>query len=257
MKINHLGHGIVLFEDILSKEMLDEIDLSLIEDQVEAQQLHKIKDKTFMESGHLVMEEEFSFIPTRYHKKVNEISFVKILDDSLYEALVEYCKIFPIAAESITNYSAAHFIKYPPKTLMGPHSDVTLGYKPDTVEPTSTMALGNTITASIFLNNEFEGGSVHFVNWDIEVMPKAGSALFYPSNYIGAHEVKEVTSGFRWVYLAFYSHGDGMYISANPQNRYEERYVWTSDLKNVIRQKLNSNEQNLNLLQKKVKNGYQ
>lgn len=257
MKINHLGSGIVAFEDLLSEEILSQINLSFIEEKIEPQGYAKVKQKTFMEGGHYIPDEDLPTMPVRYIKGIQELPFINIINDSMHKAAVEYCKMFPVAAECITDYSGAHFVKYLPKGIMGPHSDVSLGYKPDSVEATSTVAIGNTLTASLLLNNDFEGGSIYFNNWDIEVKPKAGSALFYPSNYIGAHEVREVTSGFRWIYLAFYSHGDRAYISATSNNQYEQRYIWTSNFRNAIRQELNSDEPNLNLLQKKVKDGYQ
>jgi hypothetical protein len=52
---------------------------------------------------------------------------------------------------------------------MGPHSDASLAYKEGTIEAVSTTALGNTITASIILNDSFTGGGIKFSAWDIEV----------------------------------------------------------------------------------------
>jgi hypothetical protein len=257
MKVNHLGNGIVAFEDLLSKEELEEINLSLIEETIEAQGYNKVEQKTFMEGGHFIPEEDLPTMPIRYIKDIQSLSFVQKINQAMHRAAIEYCKLFPVAAECITDYSGMHFVKYLPKGIMGPHSDTSLGYKPNSIEATSTVAIGNTLTASLLLNDEFTGGGIYFNNWDIEVHPKAGSALFYPSNFIGAHEVREITSGFRWIYLAFYSHGDRTYVSTNSNNHYTQRYEWTNNFRNEIRKELLTKEENLNLLQKKVENGYQ
>jgi hypothetical protein len=132
------------------------------------------------------------------------------------------------------------------------HSDASLGYKPDSVEPISTVALGNTFTASVMLNDSFTGGGIRFSAWDLEVYPKPGSALFYPSNYIGAHEVLEITSGTRWAFLAFFSHGDRTYVSSAANNQYPERYEWTMKFRDSIRTGIGTIESNLNLSQRKV-----
>ena len=257
MKINHLGNGIVVFEDLLSQEDLQKINLDLIEKSIEPQGYNKIQDKSFMEGGHYIPEEDLITMPIRYIKNIQSLSFVQDINQAMHRAAVEYCKLFPVAAECITDYSGMHFVKYLPKGIMGPHSDVALGYKPDSIEANSTVAIGNTLTASLLLNNDFSGGGIYFNNWDIEVNPKAGSALFYPSNYIGAHEVREITSGFRWIYLAFYSHGDRTYVSTSSNNQYAQRYEWTTNFRDNIRKGLYTIEPNLNLLQKKVENGYQ
>ena len=110
----------------------------------------------------------------------------------------------------------------------------------------SCLATGATVLYSYL--HPFTGGGIRFNAWDIEVYPKPGSALFYPSNYIGAHEVLEVTSGIRWAFLAFLSHGDRTYLNTSSQAQYLQRYEWTMKL----RKDIYSNHTNLNSLQKKV-----
>jgi predicted 2-oxoglutarate/Fe(II)-dependent dioxygenase YbiX len=41
------------------------------------------------------------------------------------------------------------------------------------------------------------------------VEPEFGSALIYPSNFIGCHEVDEVVEGERWAFLSWFYHGNG------------------------------------------------
>jgi hypothetical protein len=248
MMIKHLGGGIVLIEDLLTQEDLQLIDLNLIESDCTPQGYKKIDGKDVMEGGYVIPAERISSMPIRYMQDIDKLSFFNIIDDAIYLGTVEYCKLFPVAAESITNCVGKHFIKYTPGVSMGPHSDSTLAYKEGTLEPVSVISLGNTITSSIILNDSFTGGGIRFNAWDIEVYPKPGSALFYPSNYIGAHEVLEVTSGIRWAFLAFLSHGDRTYLNTSSQAQYLQRYEWTMKL----RKDIYSNYTNLNSLQKKV-----
>jgi hypothetical protein len=249
MMIKHLGSGIVLIEDLLTQQDLDLIDLKLIDNSIEPQGYKNIEGKDFMEGGYEVnLEKDSSNLPTRYFKNIESLSFLQIVDDAMYRGAVEYCKLFPVAAESITNYVGKHFIKYTAGGLMGPHSDASLAYKEGTIETVSTIALGNTITASIILNDSFTGGGIKFNAWDIEAYPKPGSALFYPSNYIGAHEVLEVTSGTRWAFLAFFSHGERIYVTTEYDSQHVARYKWTMKLKNDI----DPSHFNLNCLQRKV-----
>jgi hypothetical protein len=253
MMIKHLGSGIVLIEDLLTQKELSSIDLNLIEQQCPRQGFRNIGEKTFLEGGYEVdLEKDFSHLPTRFIQNIESLPFFKTIDDAMYQGAVQYCKLFPVAAESITNCVGKHFIKYLPGGHMGPHSDSSLAYKDGTLEPVSVIALGNTITSSIILNDDFDGGSILFNTCGFEVKPKPGSALYYPSNYIGAHQVNTVTSGVRWAFLAFYSHGDRTFVSDSTQEQYPERYEWTMNFRQDIRNGFDYDHSNLNLLQKKV-----
>jgi hypothetical protein len=253
MMIKHLGSGVVLIEDLLTQEDLESIDFDLIEKSIESQRYKNIDGKYISEGGYVIPKEDLSSIaPIRYMQGIEVFPFLETLNNAMYRGAIDYCKLFPVAAESITNYTGRHFIKYLSGGLMGIHSDASLGYKPDSIEPNSTVALGNTITASIILNDSFTGGGIRFSAWDLELYPKPGSALFYPSNYIGAHEVLEITSGTRWAFLAFFSHGDRTYVSSAVNNHYPERYEWTMKFRDSIRNSIGTTEPNLNLSQRKV-----
>jgi hypothetical protein len=250
MKTKHLGNGIVLFEDLLDQVALDTIDLSLIYSQSSEVLINKENGRNFLHNGHEIPNEvDLLNIPTRFMEKIETIPYFQTLNDALYVALVEYCKLFPVAVECITNYTSAHFIRYTKGCKMGPHSDVTLPYEDSSIIAKSLTTLGNTLTASIILNDSFTGGSIYFPAWDIEVTPKPGSALMYPSNYIGAHEVKEITSGVRWAYLGFFCHGSRLLTSAEPHEHYVERYTWAEKLKEKVNQEF---PKSLNSIQKKV-----
>jgi len=263
MIANHLGGGIVLIEDLLSKEELDSINLKMIEDTCPVQGFKAVGEKLFLEGGYEIIDkkEDIPTFASRYSDNIESLPFYDTVNDAMHRGVVEYCKLFPVAVESITNCVGRHFIKYVSGNFMGPHSDTSLSYKEGTVEPTSAIALGNTITVSIILNDEFEGGSLLFNTWDIIAKPKAGSALYYPSNYIGSHQVDEVTSGTRWAFLAFYSHGDRTFTSNASLEKYPERYEWTMKLREDIIQSCKEDGlfdpsvdlKNLNRLQRKVR----
>lgn len=254
MKIKHLGNGVVLIEELLSKEELESIDLSLIEDTCLVQGHKNIDKKTFLEGGYEInLEKDSLYIPSRFKDNIEFLPFFKTIDQKLYSGIVEYCKIFPSAVECITNCIGKHFVKYNVGNLMGCHCDCTLAYKEGTLQPSATTApIGNTVTVSIALNDDFEGGNIIFNISGVEVKVRAGSAVYYPSSYIGAHQVKPITSGVRWVFLAFYSHGDTNYTSDFSTEKHPERYEWMMKLRKDVKTGLKKQKYNLNSLQKKV-----
>ena len=89
---------------------------------------------------------------------------------------------------------------------MGTHHDNGIEYTPG-VNPENEHAIHNVITASIALNEGFSGGQLEFAHAGLSVRPPKGTAILYPSNYIGSHAVAPVLFGERYSYLQFYGQG--------------------------------------------------
>jgi hypothetical protein len=252
-KVKHLGGGVVLIEDLLDADTIDSIDFSLIEASIIPSGYTQIDGEDYMEGGYHVPKEDMPTMPVRYYENAHNIDLYRLLEEAAYCAALEYCKIFPSAVENITSIAAKHFVKYLPGNFMGVHSDCTLSYKNGTAEPSSIAAIGTTVSMSIILNDKFAGGEMAFRIPGISISPKAGSAIIYPSNYMGAHEVLRVTSGVRWVFLAFLYHGDKSFTINPEMERYAERYEWTMNFRKVVRDFFKKNdENNLNMCQQKV-----
>jgi hypothetical protein len=70
---------------------------------------------------------------------------------------------------------------------MGPHFD---GQDGDTSLAFSLVA---------YINDDYEGGEIHFPNQNITIKPKAGSMIMFPSQLPYLHEVKPIISGTRYM----------------------------------------------------------
>lgn len=57
----------------------------------------------------------------------------------------------------------------------------------------------------IYINNDYEGGSIHFYGHNKYIYPTAGSLLLFPSTKMYPHEVMEVTHGTRYTLSLFLS----------------------------------------------------
>ena len=55
-----------------------------------------------------------------------------------------------------------------------------------------------------YLNDDYEGGEIEFRHSGIKFKPKAGSVLFFPSNFLYVHEVYPVTKGPRYALPNWY-----------------------------------------------------
>ena len=215
MIIKHLGHGIVLFENAL------DIDKELTSQYMEYlrstnNEVHFFDTSESSEvvntSGYKFDKNEISLAPERFIRTITNdtpkqfVDLVQSYEDTLYACLVEYCKLFPVAVEAITWRARGSIATYKNGQHIGCHSDSSVPCAVGEM-PANQIALHTTLTASLVLNNDFEGGELGFRAWGKVVHINAGSILYYPSTYIGAHEVLPVTSGERIAYLERFCHG--------------------------------------------------
>ena len=58
----------------------------------------------------------------------------------------------------------------------------------------------------LYLNDDYVGGEITFphVGNGITVKPEAGSAIFFPSNFVFTHRISEVSSGTRYALPNWY-----------------------------------------------------
>jgi hypothetical protein len=83
--------------------------------------------------------------------------------------------------------------------------------------PPFEHATRNVISALVYINNNcddsdcdqfsFTGGEMIIPYFDITIKPKSGTVIFMPANYLGAHEIMEITSGSRYSYLSWFAQG--------------------------------------------------
>ena len=64
-------------------------------------------------------------------------------------------------------------------------------------------ATGRAVSAIVYLNDDFEGGEVEFVNFGIKIKPKPGMLLLFPSTYPYKHIAHPVTSGTKYAIVTW------------------------------------------------------
>lgn len=72
-----------------------------------------------------------------------------------------------------------------------------------TAHADGTTIDGRAISAIVYLNNDFEGGEVEFVNFGIKIKPEPGMLLLFPSNYPYKHIAHPVTSGTKYALVTW------------------------------------------------------
>lgn len=64
-------------------------------------------------------------------------------------------------------------------------------------------ALDRDFSMLIYLNDDFEGGEIQFLNFGVSLKPKAGLMLAFPSDHRYIHQARPVASGVKYVLAAW------------------------------------------------------
>lgn len=62
---------------------------------------------------------------------------------------------------------------------------------------------GRSISAIVYLNDDYEGGEVEFVNFGIKIKPEPGMLFLFPSNYAYRHVAHPVTGGTKYAIVTW------------------------------------------------------
>jgi Rps23 Pro-64 3,4-dihydroxylase Tpa1-like proline 4-hydroxylase len=67
----------------------------------------------------------------------------------------------------------------------------------------SGSSSGRTISPILYLNDDYEGGEIEFVNFGIKIKPEKGMLIVFPSTYPYAHIAHPVTSGTKYAIVTW------------------------------------------------------
>jgi predicted 2-oxoglutarate/Fe(II)-dependent dioxygenase YbiX len=62
---------------------------------------------------------------------------------------------------------------------------------------------GRSLSAIVYLNNDYEGGHVEFTNFNVKIKPEPGMLLLFPSNYAYTHIAHPVTNGTKYAIVTW------------------------------------------------------
>ena len=146
------------------------------------------------------------------------IEVLNQIEEARDACLLKYLHLFPLVGKCIWWKIKSHLVAYPPGAYLGMHSDISTDYEYGRPEPVDQLATRNVVSVVAYLNDcvdteeeldgtNFTDGHHYFEYLDIRHKPKKGDMLFFPSNYMAAHEVQPVGKGMLYTYLGWYCQG--------------------------------------------------
>jgi hypothetical protein len=119
----------------------------------------------------------------------DQISY--LIRDSIKKCLDHYCSETSNSFGWIPNFYTIQ--KYNVGAHMGPHTDSL----------DITQDKSPTISIVFYLNDNYEGGEIEFINQGIKIKPEAGSIVIFPSYPPYTHDPLPTISGDKYMSPAF------------------------------------------------------
>lgn len=135
-------------------------------------------------------------VTTRIDLQAGQAKIDKWIADIFYKFLAK--KI----GKKIRSYSTPDLMRYTSGGYYKPHSDSELF---DKKTGKWNKVLDRDYSLLLYLNNEFEGGAVHFTHFNYTFKPGKGDLLIFPSHHLYLHEAQLVESGVRYVIVSWAS----------------------------------------------------
>lgn len=72
-----------------------------------------------------------------------------------------------------------------------------------------STSIGRVISAICYLNDDYEGGEIEFVNFGVKIRPEPGTLVLFPSNFAYRHVAHPVKSGIKYALVTWLKDREG------------------------------------------------
>jgi predicted 2-oxoglutarate/Fe(II)-dependent dioxygenase YbiX len=200
----NLDYGINLYKNAISKERCNEI-IYQVESAIKedlpgifwrgAQVNDKEDDNAVRNCVDLKYKREH--LGTILPKNDNLYNAHKSVEESLDLCLKNYESLWHL---QMRYKEAFNFVKYNPGKYFKIHADHGPYYT-------------CTVSAVIYLNDDYEGGEIEFTRHGIKVKPDAGDIVIFPSNFVYEHASCEVFSGTKYSVVVMTDYNDNYHTN--------------------------------------------
>ena len=202
---NHeiLDLGLVYYTDVIKNpellvKQIEDLDAKYTIEQTKDTSVKPWVAWTYGEGENKLMFCWQKFIPQVEHikptdaYKEEQTNISSQLFGALDKTLEHYTtKLYPFAEKNIKSREhTMHLLKYDESGHLPAHQDQGVSSR--------------VLSVLLYLNDDYEGGEIEFRHSGIKFKPKAGSVLFFPSNFLYVHEVYPVTKGPRYALPNWY-----------------------------------------------------
>ena len=191
-----LDLGLVYYKNVIPEpqlliELIESLDKRFLANEHMNDAQTSVRDWSPWSYGDMIFNYQKFFPEARdiketdhYSKEMKQIA--NTLYGSLEKAFTHYSQtLYPFAGKNIKSREhSIHLLKYGVGGHLPAHQDQGISSR--------------VLSSVMYLNDNYDGGEIEFVNSGIKLKPEAGSIIFFPSNFLYVHEVYPITEGYRY-----------------------------------------------------------
>lgn len=191
IKVTNEGIGLNIYKNVYSKEEINKY-IDVLERNLTEGGLYKWNEARVTNSEIPIKKARDCVDFKINHQSLgarnqNNAEMLDMYDEvynKLKECVDDYCRYWGI---NVNYYEVFNFVKYEGE---GTHFDIHADHGP---------AYVCTVSAVIYLNDDYEGGEIYFPRLDNKVIkPEYGDIAIFPSNYIYEHASLPIKSGTKY-----------------------------------------------------------
>lgn len=199
VRVINLDYGINLYRNAISKEICQEI-IDKVENATSLgiEDLEwrgaKVNDKSNIDAVRNCLDLKVKRDNLGKHQTFDQGLFDahKHVEDSLDVCLRHYESLWHLQMQY---KEAFNFVKYLPGKYFKIHGDHGPYYT-------------CTISAVVYLNDDYVGGELEFVRQNLKIKPEAGDIVLFPSNFVYEHASCEVFEGTKYSVVIMTDYND-------------------------------------------------
>lgn len=189
IKLNDISSGFYLYKNAITKEdmIVEKIENFINSSEMSiANWMPALVGYNKRESAHRscfdfkLSKDSADNLPEKECKEIKEAYYSSY--NAIQKYLTEYCNIYKLKMNFM---EAINFVKYDKEQHFGVHSDHGFSYV-------------CTVSSVLYLNDDYEGGELHFPYFNYTLKPEFGDIVFFPSSYLFAHQSLPVTKGTKY-----------------------------------------------------------
>ncbi|MEH6591238.1 MAG: 2OG-Fe(II) oxygenase [Halioglobus sp.] len=154
----------------------------------------KLNDEERSTEKKLVLKKD----PGRVTQRVDVYKKQKQIEQWITTACTEHVE--PAFNQSAQWFEEPQLLRYGPGGMYQPHSDA------DAVDIETQRyhrVIDRDFSVLVYLNDNYEGGGLHFVGQDYTYQPSAGDLAFFPSGNLFVHESLPILSGTKYALVSW------------------------------------------------------
>lgn len=146
---------------------------------------------------------EFASIPNdAWDNRVHHAGILERSNKDIFNLILKYQSKLKLEIEKKFNIelydNAASIVIWRPGDEQPPHADK------QEQDGSPNNYPENDIASLFYLNDNYDGGEIYFINQKISFKPKAGTAVFFPGDINYTHGVTKITKNNRFTSPAFW-----------------------------------------------------